>query len=42
MYTSGTTGRPKGAMRHHEGNALIAWATALEFGLTRDDKRRCS
>jgi fatty-acyl-CoA synthase len=37
MYTSGTTGRPKGAMRHHEGNALIAWATALEFGLTRDD-----
>jgi fatty-acyl-CoA synthase len=37
MYTSGTTGRPKGAMRNHEGNALIAWATALEFGLSRDD-----
>lgn len=37
MYTSGTTGRPKGAMRHHEGNALIALATALEFGLTRED-----
>ena len=37
MYTSGTTGRPKGAMRSHEGNALIAWATGLEFGLTRDD-----
>jgi acyl-CoA synthetase (AMP-forming)/AMP-acid ligase II len=37
MYTSGTTGRPKGAMRDHEGNALIALATALEFGLTRDD-----
>jgi fatty-acyl-CoA synthase len=37
MYTSGTTGRPKGAMRNHEGNALIALATALEFGLTRDD-----
>jgi fatty-acyl-CoA synthase len=37
MYTSGTTGRPKGAMRRHEGNALIALATALEFGLTRDD-----
>jgi fatty-acyl-CoA synthase len=36
MYTSGTTGRPKGAMRNHEGNALIALATALEFGLTRD------
>jgi fatty-acyl-CoA synthase len=37
MYTSGTTGRPKGAMRHHEGNALIALATGLEFGLSRDD-----
>jgi fatty-acyl-CoA synthase len=37
MYTSGTTGLPKGAMRNHEGNALIAFATALEFGLGRDD-----
>jgi fatty-acyl-CoA synthase len=37
MYTSGTTGRPKGAMRSHAGNALLAFATALEFGLTRDD-----
>lgn len=37
MYTSGTTGRPKGAMRSHQGNALIAMATALEFGLSRDD-----
>ena len=37
MYTSGTTGRPKGVMRNHEGNALLGLATALEFGLTRDD-----
>ena len=37
MYTSGTTGRPKGAMRSHEGNALIALATGLEFGLSVND-----
>ncbi|HSC64753.1 MAG TPA: AMP-binding protein [Caldimonas sp.] len=37
MYTSGTTGRPKGAIRSHEGNALIALATALEMRFTRDD-----
>ncbi|MEY3782344.1 MAG: hypothetical protein RIS97_522 [Pseudomonadota bacterium] len=37
MYTSGTTGRPKGAIRSHGGNALIAVATALEMGFTRED-----
>jgi fatty-acyl-CoA synthase len=37
MYTSGTTGRPKGAIRNHGGNALIAMATALEFGFTPQD-----
>ena len=37
MYTSGTTGRPKGAVRAHEGSTLIALATALEMGFTRDD-----
>ncbi len=37
MYTSGTTGKPKGAIRNHEGNALLALATALEFGFARED-----
>jgi fatty-acyl-CoA synthase len=37
MYTSGTTGRPKGAIRLHRGSSLIATATALEMGFTRDD-----
>lgn len=38
MYTSGTTGRPKGAVRSHAGGALLAFATALEMGFTRDDR----
>ncbi|AYH42698.1 AMP-binding protein [Azoarcus sp. DN11] len=37
LYTSGTTGRPKGAIRGHAGSTLIALATALEMGFTRDD-----
>lgn len=37
MYTSGTTGRPKGAIRSHGGSTLIAQATALEMGFTPDD-----
>lgn len=37
MYTSGTTGRPKGAVRSHAGSALIALATALEMGFSGDD-----
>ena len=36
MYTSGTTGRPKGAVRSHAGSTLIALATALEMGFRRD------
>jgi len=37
MYTSGTTGRPKGAIRNHQGSALISLVTALDMGLTRQD-----
>jgi fatty-acyl-CoA synthase len=37
MYTSGTTGRPKGVIRSHEGSTLIALATALEMRFTRED-----
>ena len=37
MYTSGTTGRPKGAIRNHQGSALIALVTALDMELARDD-----
>ena len=37
MYTSGTTGKPKGAMRSHEGSTMIAFATALELGFTSKD-----
>jgi fatty-acyl-CoA synthase len=37
MYTSGTTGKPKGAIRSHEGSALIALATALEMRFMRSD-----
>ena len=37
MYTSGTTGRPKGAIRSHGGSSMIAMCTALEMGFTRDD-----
>ena len=38
MYTSGTTGKPKGAIRSHEASTLIAYATAMEMGFTKEDK----
>ena len=37
MYTSGTTGKPKGAIRNHQGSALISLVTALDMGLAIDD-----
>ena len=36
MYTSGTTGKPKGAIRNHAGSALISLVTALDMGFARD------
>ena len=37
MYTSGTTGRPKGAIRNHHGSALMSLVTAYDMGLSIDD-----
>lgn len=37
MYTSGTTGNPKGAIRSHRGMAMLALMTAIEFKLHRRD-----
>jgi len=37
MYTSGTTGRPKGAIRSHGAGALLSLVTAIELGFDRDD-----
>jgi acyl-CoA synthetase (AMP-forming)/AMP-acid ligase II len=37
MYTSGTTGSPKGAVRSHRANALISLVTRIELGLNRGE-----
>jgi acyl-CoA synthetase (AMP-forming)/AMP-acid ligase II len=37
MYTSGTTGRPKGAVRSHRGGAMLSLVTEVELGLSRHD-----
>jgi acyl-CoA synthetase (AMP-forming)/AMP-acid ligase II len=37
MYTSGTTGNPKGAIRSHRGMAMLAFMTEVELGLSRKD-----
>src|SRR4029079_16326227 len=37
MYTSGTTGKPKGAIRSHNGNALVSLVAGVEFGISKRD-----
>lgn len=37
MYTSGTTGNPKGAIRSHRGAANMALVTEIELGIHRND-----
>jgi acyl-CoA synthetase (AMP-forming)/AMP-acid ligase II len=37
MYTSGTTGTPKGAIRNHRAAAAMALVTEVELGLARND-----
>jgi acyl-CoA synthetase (AMP-forming)/AMP-acid ligase II len=37
MYTSGTTGKPKGAIRSHRGSAVLSLVTEVEMGIRRSD-----
>jgi fatty-acyl-CoA synthase len=37
MYTSGTTGHPKGAIRSHRGGAVLSLVTEIELGIHRND-----
>ena len=37
MYTSGTTGNPKGAIRNHRGAAMLSLITEIELGMHRED-----
>jgi fatty-acyl-CoA synthase len=37
MYTSGTTGKPKGAVRSHQGGAMLSLVTEVELGLAKTD-----
>ena len=37
MYTSGTTGNPKGAIRSHQGGAMLSLVTEVELGISRHD-----
>jgi fatty-acyl-CoA synthase len=37
VYTSGTTGRPKGVMHTHANDVAIAMNCVMEYGLTHSD-----
>ena len=37
MYTSGTTGKPKGAVRSHGGGAMLSLVTDVELGFSSRD-----
>jgi fatty-acyl-CoA synthase len=37
MYTSGTTGKPKGAIRNHRAGAMLSLVTEVELGISRND-----
>jgi fatty-acyl-CoA synthase len=37
MYTSGTTGQPKGVLRSHRASAILALITDVELGFNRRD-----
>ena len=37
MYTSGTTGQPKGVVRSHRANAALSLVTQIELGFARTD-----
>src|SRR3974390_3231177 len=37
MYTSGTTGKPKGAVRNHKGGAMLSLVTEVALGISRHD-----
>lgn len=38
LYTSGTTGNPKGAIRSHGATSMLSLVTALEMSLGQDDR----
>jgi acyl-CoA synthetase (AMP-forming)/AMP-acid ligase II len=38
MYTSGTTGKPKGVLRSHRAAILLSLVTDIELGLHREDR----